>query len=150
MDTLDEQLLAAWMALSRTINNERMATRMPYNAAQILRVLVLAKGERLTATDLCDALMMQKSQMNRSLTYMEEKGWIERERASEDKRQIYIRIKDNPLQIYEEQHDDVIGYVGDVAKKLGDEKTATLVALVNEVVEIINEKEGRKNESDYI
>ena len=88
--------------------------------------------------------------MNRSLTYMEETGWIERERASEDKRQIYIRIKDNPLQIYEEQHDDVIGYVGDVAKKLGDEKTATLVALVNEVVEIINEKEGRKNESDYI
>ncbi len=149
MDALDEKLLAAWMALSRTINNERMATRMPYNAAQILREIVRAE-KPLTATDLCDALMMQKSQMNRSLTYMEEKGWIVRERAQDDKRQIYIRVKEAPLQIYEEQHDDVIGYVGDVAKKLGDEKTAVLVDLVNEVVAIINEKEGRNSESNNI
>lgn len=149
MDALDEKLLAAWMALSRTINNERMATRMPYNAAQILREIVRAE-KPLTATDLCDALMMQKSQMNRSLTYMEEKGWIVRERAQDDKRQIYIRVKEAPLQIYEEQHDDVIGYVGDVAKKLGDEKTAVLVDLVNEVVAIINEKEGRHSESNNI
>lgn len=149
MDALDENLLAAWMALSRTINNERMATRMPYNAAQILREIVRAE-KPLTATDLCDALMMQKSQMNRSLTYMEEKGWIVRERAQDDKRQIYIRVKEAPLQIYEEQHDDVIGYVGDVAKKLGDEKTAVLVDLVNEVVAIINEKEGRNSESNNI
>lgn len=149
MDALDENLLAAWMALSRTINNERMATRMPYNAAQILREIVRAETP-LTATDLCDALMMQKSQMNRSLTYMEEKGWIVRERAQDDKRQIYIRVKEAPLQIYEEQHDDVIGYVGDVAKKLGDEKTAVLVDLVNEVVAIINEKEGRNSESNNI
>lgn len=149
MDALDEKLLAAWMALSRTINNERMATRMPYNVAQILREIVRAE-KPLTATDLCDALMMQKSQMNRSLTYMEEKGWIVRERAQDDKRQIYIRVKEAPLQIYEEQHDDVIGYVGDVAKKLGDEKTAVLVDLVNEVVAIINEKEGRNSESNNI
>lgn len=141
MEDLNEALLGAWMEVSSVINNERVSARIPYNVASILRVLTRTEGKDVTASSLCAALRMQKSQMNRTLQYMEDQGMITRERAADDKRCVYIRLHDEELTPYLQQHDEVIRYIGGVTETLGAEKTSQLIGLIEEVIAIIKEKD---------
>ena len=62
MKGLNEELLEAWLRLSRVINNERIVSDMPYNESVICNILyreqVKNPGEYLTATDLCRELSL--------------------------------------------------------------------------------------------
>lgn len=141
MDHLNESLLSAWMDLSSVINNERISARMPYNVAAILHYLTRHNAEDVTASELCAELRMQKSQMNRTLQYMEDHGMIIRERSESDKRLVYIRLCDASLEPFLSQHQAVIRYIGGVTDALGDEKTLQLISLIEEVIDIIKEKD---------
>lgn len=141
MNDLNEALLGAWMEVSSVINNERVSARIPYNVAAILRYLTRTQAENVTASELCAELRMQKSQMNRTLQYMEEHGMITRERAESDKRCVYIRLHEAQLDPFLSQHDAVIRYINGVTEALGEEKTRQLIALISEVIDIIKEKD---------
>ena len=62
----------------------------------------------LTATDLCNTTRMLKSQMNRTLNSMEEKGFITRERSTEDKRQVYVTLNAKQAELYINQHAKIL------------------------------------------
>lgn len=141
MNDLNEAILGAWMEVSSVINNDRVSALIPYNVASILRYLTHSQSEDVTASELCAELRMQKSQMNRTLQYMEDHGMITRERTDSDKRRVHIRLNENHLEKFMTQHDAVIRYIGGVTEALGEEKTTQLIALVNEVIEIIKEKD---------
>lgn len=141
MTNLNEDLLGAWMEVSSVINNERVSARIPYNVASILRYLTRTQADNVTASELCAELRMQKSQMNRTLQYMEDHGMITRERAESDKRCVYIRLHDDCLEDFLSQHDAVIRYIGGVTEALGEEKTRQLITLIGEVIHIIKEKD---------
>ena len=78
MSNLNEQILDAWIQLTTVIDNNRIVSEMPLNEALICRILSERGEKNITATYLCELTKMQKSQMNRTLTSMEEKGWIEK------------------------------------------------------------------------
>ncbi|MDO4923059.1 MAG: helix-turn-helix domain-containing protein [Peptococcaceae bacterium] len=141
MNDLNEALLGAWMEVSSVINNERVSARIPYNVASILRYLTRSDATDVTASELCAELRMQKSQMNRTLQYMEDHGMITRERAESDKRCVYIRLHEERLDDFLSQHDAVIRYIGGVTDALGEAKTRQLIDLIGEVIDIIKEKD---------
>ena len=64
----NEQVLEAWLQMTTVINNERITSDLPYNESMICRYLYQNQDENVTATDLCNYMRMQKSQMNRTLT----------------------------------------------------------------------------------
>lgn len=141
MNDLNEALLGAWMEVSSVINNERVSARIPYNVASILRYLTRSDATDVTASELCAELRMQKSQMNRTLQYMEDHGMITRERAESDKRCVHIRLHEERLDDFLSQHDAVIRYIGGVTDALGEAKTRQLIDLIGEVIDIIKEKD---------
>ena len=88
MREFNEELLESWLQLTGSINNERIVSKMPYNEVLICRILYRNRSRKITATDLCEITKMQKSQMNRTLTSMEDKNIITRNRSEDDKRKI--------------------------------------------------------------
>jgi len=126
LTALNEEMLNSWLDLSVTIVNEKLVSHIPYNEALICNILnrhaKKAAGKPLTASALCALTRMQKSLMNRTLTSMEKRGLICRERSKEDKRKIFVRlnpVKDNP---YFRQHKKTLALVDRIIDKMGVEK----------------------------
>ncbi len=133
MGSLNEDILQAWLGVSMAINNDRISLDLPYNESLICHLLYHQHLQHdknyLTATDLCHMTKMQKSQMNRTLTDMEKKGLIVRERSSLDKRQIHVTLKLEQLDAYEKQHEKVLGIIDELVTIIGKEKAEEALAI---------------------
>ena len=132
MSNLNEQILDAWIQLTT------------------VRILSERGEKNITATYLCELTKMQKSQMNRTLTSMEEKGWIERKRSEEDKRQIFVTLNEEQSAFYREQHEHVLKVVEKLIACIGEEKATQaleLFTLISKIAEEDNKRDkGREKE----
>lgn len=143
MSTLNETLLNGWIDLSLAIVNEKVVSELPYNESLICNILNRQQRYRpdsyLTATDLCELTRMQKSQMNRTLISLEKRGLIMRERSKEDKRQIFIRLKQAPEGPYQRQHEKILTLVNDIVKKLGKRRAQEVIKTFRDIVTVAGE-----------
>ena len=141
MDNIHEALLNSWLRLSTSINNARLVSEMTYNESLICNILYnqsKAKSTPLTATDLCQMTNMLKSQMNRTLTQLEAKDMITRERSAVDKRQILITMNLHQCHTYEKQHAQIIQILDAVINQLGEEKALNAIQTLNQIADIAN------------
>lgn len=140
MNPLNEEILEAWLQLTSTINNERIVNQYSFNETMICRLLIKSENKEMTATELCALTKMQKSQMNRTLTSMESKKIISRVRSKEDKRKIMIRLNENQVKIYQEEHQRILHIVDVVIEKLGPENAQKTLDLFNLITHIAKEE----------
>ena len=106
---------------------------MPLNEILIYRYLYCNQDKDVTATDLCNAIGMLKSQMNRTLTSMEEKELIYRLRSSQDKRQVFVLLNMEHTSLYEKEHARILRIVDRLIERVGmdnAEKTLKLFKLI--------------------
>ena len=146
MQNINEKVLNAWLRLSTAICNERMVSELPYNESLICGILHKNAKEhpdkKITATDLCEKTNIQKSQMNRILNTLEEKGLIFRKRSEKDKRQVFVTMNMENAEVYERQHRNILRVVDEIIEKVGKEKADEIVHLFtlisNKAKEVIN------------
>ena len=143
MKNTNESLLNSWLRISTSINNPRLVSEMTYNESLVCNILYQhshsTTSQPITATDLCRMTNMLKSQMNRTLTQLESKGMITRERSSQDKRHIYITMNLEQCNTYEKQHERILRILDAVIHKLGTEKTQTAIEIFNDISNIAEE-----------
>lgn len=143
MKNINEELLAGWLKLSTSIVNSRVVSELSVTESLVCNILhnnYLNNPEKeITATELCNETRMLKSQMNRTLNELEEKGIIVRERSKIDKRQVYVRMALDNAELYYKQHERIIEIVDKFIDKLGVEKAVQVVELLNEVAGITDE-----------
>ncbi len=132
---MEEQLLKAWLNLSSCIWNRRMVTGLSYNEALVFNLMYRQRDKHYTATELCGLTNFLKSQMNRTLCQMEDKGLIQRVRSKEDKRNVYIMPTLKGEEVYFKEHEEVLEIVRQVISKLGPEKTVQVEKVLNEVAD---------------
>ena len=135
----NEQVLEAWLQMTTVINNERITPDLPYNESMICRYLYQNKNINVTATDLCNYMRMQKSQMNRTLTNMEKKDLITRIRSEKDTRKIYITLNDSMIKIYKAQHKKILEIVDQLFDKIGYERQSEVIELFNLITQTAKE-----------
>lgn len=132
-----ERLLSAWLTLSSTLWNERVVTGMTFNEAFVCNLLTHqakeAPDQPLTATDLCERTRLLKSQMNKVLSEMEKKGFIQRLRSEKDKRQIFLRLTAEGEQAYAQEHAGITAILDQLVSDLGEEKALAAADMVNEI-----------------
>ncbi len=123
MNQLYETLLSSWVRLSTAIINNRVVTSMSYNESLVCHVLyenfLSEQPREITATDLCEATHILKSQMNRILTSLENKEIITRIRSIKDKRQINIELNMEHAGIFKTQHEHIIKLIETIVEKIG-------------------------------
>lgn len=140
MENMNEVLLNSWLRISTSINNPRLVSEMTYNESLVCNLLYQhchsEEVQPLTATDLCNMTNMLKSQMNRTLTQLESKGMITRERSAQDKRQILITMNMDQCHAYEQQHERILRILDAVIHKLGIEKSKMAIEILNDISNI--------------
>lgn len=121
-----ETLLAAWLKLYSAVWNERIVTGMTFNEAYICNLLL--HGDGITATGLCETTGLLKSQMNKTLNEMENKGYILRTRSVKDKRVVYITLTEAGEAAYNLSHEKTMKVVDALTLALGEEATCATAA----------------------
>ncbi len=143
MKAINEQLLDVWLQLSTAINNERVVSDVPFNESLICNILYRTQMKdpdiRLTATDLCNATRMLKSQMNRTLNSMEAKGFITRERSVTDKRQVYVALNMERALPYKDQHTRILQLIDVIIDRMGEDKVLQTIDLLTRISNIARE-----------
>ena len=118
-----ERLLSAWLTLSSTLWNERIVTGMTFNEAFVCNLLSRQDAAQpLTATDLCQRTKLLKSQMNKVLSEMERKGYVQRMRSEKDKRQVLLRLTEAGQTAYAKEHSGISEILHRLVEDLGEEK----------------------------
>lgn len=132
-------LVDAWLKLSSAIWNTRIVSKMPFNETYVCnllkRQLEISPDKKLTATDLCAATGLFKSQMNKILNSMEKDGYIRRVRSNQDKRFVYIEISDKGLELYDNGHEEIMLLVDRLVEKLGEDKTIETAETVQDIAD---------------
>ena len=116
------------------VNSEKRISGMTFNEAVICHLLYRNPEHTLTAAQLCRFTNMQKSLMNRTLTAMEEKHLIFREKSEEDRRKVLITL--NPDLSFTNMHEDVLGFVDRILSQLNPQEVSEAVHIFNRVAEI--------------
>lgn len=139
---MEEELLNCWLKLSLTIASDKRVQGMPYNEALICNILFYhekTNQEKMTASQLCEYMHMLKSQMNRTLNSMEEKGYINRMRSEKDKRKIYIQLNHEHLDIYLKQHQNILSKINKIISQFGEERVRETIKMINLLSSICEE-----------
>lgn len=134
---MQETLLHAWMSMEVCIRGNRLLSDLSMNEMLICNTLYQRQDEGVTATELCASTRLLKSQMNRVLNTMEYQGLICRERATHDKRVVYIRLADEAIPRYLREHDHVLDIVGAACSALGEADAKALAALMSKAAAVI-------------
>ena len=140
MQEVNERVLSAWIKLFISLDTERIPSLMPFNEAGICNLLASNEQKQLTATDLCGLMRMQKSQMNRTLTSLEEKGLIERIRCEDDKRQMIVRYIPDPDNIFVQQHEKNLKVIERFLTRIGYDRAEEIIELFTLISDIAQEE----------
>lgn len=138
---VEEALLGAWMDMAMNIRGNRIVTGLSFNEIVVCSILYRSMQTgvgMLTATDLGKRTKLLKSQLNKVLTAMEDKGLIERTRSEQDKRKVYLKLREEMLPVYLGEHEKVMTIVHSVCMTLGEEKVRNLTELLVEAVEAVD------------
>lgn len=140
-DVLKEDLLGAWMRMSIGIKGNRILKDLSFNEMVTCRLLYrsMREGIEITATDICRETRLLKSQVNKLLSDMEKKGLIYRHRDSEDKRRVFIRMKEESIQVYLTEHARVMSIIAQVCERLRDDEVEILVEKMSKAVAVMDE-----------
>lgn len=126
---INERILTSWLNMTTVINNDKMTIELPFNEAMICRYLYFHREEKVIAAQLCEWMNMQKSQMNRTLTNMENKKLIHRVRNEEDRRQIFVVLNEEMMNVYAKQHREILHLIHQILEKVGEDKANEIIGI---------------------
>lgn len=132
---LNEELLYAWLQLTTTIDNQRLANGLPFNEAQVCGLLA---GGCRTASGLCAETRILKSQMTAIIHSLEAKGILRRQHAQWDKRCIELHLLPEGEALYADSHRQTLALVDRIIEAMGEEKIRTLLPLLRQVTEVFD------------
>lgn len=134
---LNEELLEAWLETSMIISNRRLTDVLSYNESLVCHILYererSGKQGYLTATDLCNETKILKSLMNSTLNSLERKGLTERIRSMSDRRQVYVRLREDNLGIYLGEHRKIMEMIDEVIFEVGEDKIAEFIPVLRSI-----------------
>lgn len=135
-----DKLLDAWLNLTSTLWNTRLVSSLTYNEAHVMGILLRHSTPEnpMTATDLIRRTRLLKSQMNKILTTLEDRGHVTRTRAELDKRMIYIQLTPTGEQAYLEEHKSIEAILDQLVARIGAERALSISRDLSEIVDVLD------------
>lgn len=133
-----EELLQSWINMEFAIRGNRVLSELSFNEVVVCHSLLRAqkKGNWMTAAELCDEMQLLKSQMNRLLGDMEQRGLISRTRSDFDRRKIDVQLCEKGLELYQKEHSRILEILTELSEEMGEERLGELAALMNKATDI--------------
>lgn len=134
-----ERLLGSWLNLSSTVWNRRRVSGMTFNEVLVCGLLKRRKDTEpdkfYIATELCAETGLFKSQMNKLINSMEEKGLVTRLRSEKDRRFVYIKLTGEGEMRYLKEHEGIMLMLDKLVDAVGTDCANDCADLVNKVTD---------------
>lgn len=130
-------LIRAWVQLSGMLKNSRFTKELPYNESIVMMLLyeryTTDGNGMLSLKEITAQTRMLKSQVNRTVNSLEEKGLLQRCEADGDKRIAYVRCVAEKLDIFLEVHHASLQIARQISDIIGPEDTESFIRIVNKL-----------------
>ena len=136
-----ENLLDTWLRTTFVICNRRIVKELSFNEAVVCRLLNEAKQNNvnMTATDLCNKTKFLWSEVG---CRTEKKEMIRRVRSKKDKRQYYLVLNEEHIDVYKREHKRIIGLIKEATKELNDTEIQTIIDVLGKITDSMEDYYG--------
>ena len=124
------QLLAIILPLTRAIAAELRQTDPSLNSAH-LGVLAMLVERPCNLSELADYQGVSLPTMSGSISRLEARGWVQRERSTDDRRIVIIQLTPLGEQKLAEMHEQVEAYIGRLLESTSPTERETLAEGLN-------------------
>ncbi|EHF01348.1 MULTISPECIES: MarR family winged helix-turn-helix transcriptional regulator [unclassified Olsenella] len=144
MNTTSEPLLHAWLHLATTIDNVSISAGLTRNEMMVCYALYLQDQRDpsipITPTQIAQRTKIRKSQVNRNLNQLEEKGIITREHSKVDRRRVFVHLNKDNVHAFEKEYKVGLDLVDEVVKFLGVERANDIARAMEDVAKLAEEQ----------
>lgn len=128
-------LIQAWVSLSGMLKNSRFTKELPYNESIVMLQLYQAGEQPISIKQITDRTHMLKSQVNRTINSLEEKGLLERCEGEGDRRLGYVRLRKERLELFLQVHAASMEIAKDISGIIGPEDTEHFIRIVSKLAQ---------------
>lgn len=112
-------------------------------------IIAICKNPGITAEELSRRLCVNKSNVARTLSYLEEKGYVERERSQEDKRAFLCYPTEKMLRVLPRVGEIVAEWNRLLTSELSEEELSAFAATLDKIAIKARECIEKENNTDF-
>jgi DNA-binding MarR family transcriptional regulator len=124
--SIPHRILDVLPVVMRVLAAQMRSTRHALSSGH-MPVLAALRYATHTQSDLAEMMSVSNATMSNTLTALEERGWIERQRSTEDRRQVHIHLTAHGQQALEESTADMEQYLAELIDGLDAGERQTLL-----------------------
>lgn len=142
VENVDLILKQTWLAVSKMYSE--LAQDHDATAVQALTLLKIDPKEGTRSTNLGPKMAIEPTSLTRIIKLLEDNGYIYKEKTTNDKREVIIKLTDKGLISRNISKDVVVNFNKTIMEKIPLEKLEVFKEVMNEIQKITNELNKRK------
>lgn len=135
MENRSLELIQAWIKLSSILKNTRFTKELPYNEAVVMLQLYQAGSKPISIRQITANTGMLKSQVNRTINSLEEKGLLVRCASEGDRRIGYVRCVEERLDTFLQVHTRSMEIANSITQIIGADDADTFIRIVGKLAQ---------------
>ncbi|ROI10376.1 MarR family transcriptional regulator [Chryseobacterium sp. H3056] len=142
VENVDLILKSTWLAVSKMYSE--MAQDHDATAVQALTLLKIDPKEGTRSTNLGPKMAIEPTSLTRIIKLLEDNGYIYKEKTTNDKREVIIKLTEKGLNSRNLSKEAVVTFNKKVAEKIPAEKLEIFKNVMNDILKIANELNNKK------
>lgn len=142
VENVDLILKSTWLAVSKMYSE--LAQDHDATAVQALTLLKINPKEGTRSTNLGPKMAIEPTSLTRIIKLLEDNGYIYKEKTTNDKREVIIKLTDKGLTSRNISKEVVVNFNKKVVEKISSEKMAIFKEVMQDILKITNELNHKK------
>ena len=142
VENVDLILKSTWLAVSKMYSE--MAQDHDATAVQALTLLKIDPKEGTRSTNLGPKMAIEPTSLTRIIKLLEDNGYIYKEKTTNDKREVIIKLTDKGLYSRNLSKEVVVNFNKKVMEKIAPEKLEVFKDVMNDILKIANDLNQKK------
>ena len=142
VDNIDLVLKSTWLAVSKMYSD--LAQDYDATAVQALTLLKIDPKDGSRSTNLGPKMAIEPTSLTRIIKLLEDNGYIYKEKTTNDKREVIIKLTDKGLNSRNLSKEVVLNFNKTVMEKIPNEKLEIFKEVMGEILQIANQLNNKK------
>lgn len=142
IENVDLILKSTWLAVSKMYSE--MAQDYDATAVQALTLLKIDPKNGTRSTNLGPKMAIEPTSLTRIIKLLEDNGYIYKEKTTQDKREVIIKLTDKGLNSRNLSKEVVLNFNKKVMEKITPEKMDTFKEVMADILQIANDLNNKK------
>ncbi|MEC5394277.1 MarR family winged helix-turn-helix transcriptional regulator [Bergeyella sp. RCAD1439] len=141
-ENIDLILKSTWLAVSKMYSD--LASEYDSTAVQALTLLKIDPKEGTRSTNLGPKMAIEPTSLTRIVKLLEDNGYIYKEKTTQDKREVIIKLTEKGLRHRDISKDVVINFNKIITEKVSPEKIQIFKEVMATILKTANELHRKK------